>query len=90
MPDEWRVPESYGIGDQRVWRGVKLVCTKHHYAGDAATHPWDPGDGWKVEKAATLWAPNGRVESEKLRNRALDQPEGRLRAIMMEACHVPA
>lgn len=63
----WRVPCKYEVGVHVTWEGVRLVCTRAHYAGDAAVHPWDPGDGWSAAKAATLWAPNGEVEAARLR-----------------------
>lgn len=63
---DWHVPHHYKLGDRVMWDGVDLVCTRDHYAGDAAGHPWDPGAGWKATKAATLWAPNGPDEWENL------------------------
>lgn len=45
---------------------VRLVCTRSHFAGHAAEHPWDPGAGWGPAVAATLWAPDGEVEAAKL------------------------
>jgi hypothetical protein len=63
---EWRVPHHYKLGDHATWFGVRLVCTRDHYAGEAAEDPWDPGAGWPEKKAATLWAPNGPVEAKKL------------------------
>jgi hypothetical protein len=62
----WEAMHLYKVGDQRCWLSVHLVCTRRHYAGDAAEHPWDPGDGWTPEKASTLWTPNGEEEAKKL------------------------
>jgi hypothetical protein len=59
--------EFYSLGVRAQWRGVMLVCTLAHHAGENADHPWDPGWGWSAEKAATLWAPDGDVEAAKLR-----------------------
>ena len=64
--EDWGVPHWYHLGDRAMWRGVELVCTRDHYAGDAAEHPWDPGCCWPKWKQSTLWAPNGPVEVVKL------------------------
>lgn len=67
VPEDWCSSAPYGIGHQVLWAGVRLVCTTDHYAGDAAVHPWDPGAGWSVPRAAALWAPAGPEEARKLR-----------------------
>lgn len=64
---EWESPHPYIVGVRVVWRGVTLTCTLPHYAGDQAEHPWDPGDGWKVPKNASMWTPDGDVEAARLR-----------------------
>ena len=53
----WRVPAPYDPGDVVQWNGLRLVCTREHYAGEYAVHPWDPGDGWSERARATLWRP---------------------------------
>lgn len=83
----WVTRHAYSVGDRATWEGVALVCTRNHYAGDAATHPWDPGNGWCVEKAATLWTPNGPIEVERLGNLRKQLSGGhhlRLFALIME------
>lgn len=50
---------GWDAGDIVRWRGVRLICTTGHYAGDKAEHPWDPGWGWPAQIAATLWRPLG-------------------------------
>lgn len=47
----------YEPGASCRWRGVKLICCTSHYAGIAATHPWDPGWGWTRQDANALWEP---------------------------------
>lgn len=64
---EWEAPETYELGSKVIWKGVRLTCTREHFAGDAAVHPWDPGHGWDEAKAATLWTPDGEVETARLR-----------------------
>lgn len=64
---------KWAVGDRCVWRGITLVCCTGHYAGDAADHPWDPGHGWPVERAAALWAPDGDVETARLRAMLIDK-----------------
>lgn len=63
----WKTPHPYVEGVRVTWEGVRLVCTRGHYCGDSAWHPWDPGSGWAPEHAATLWAPDGPDEDRKLR-----------------------
>ena len=62
----WDVPHHYRLGDHAIWCGVDLVCTRDHYAGWAASHPWDPAVRWPAKKAPTLWTPNGPDEAAKL------------------------
>lgn len=83
----WTAPASYSVGEHREWRGVRLVCTREHYAGDAAEHPWDPADQWSAQKAATLWTPSGPEEVGRLASlmvAAQDEDE-RLYAVISEA-----
>jgi hypothetical protein len=88
--DVWEAPAPYVLGVQVFWRSVRLVCTRAHYAGDAAHHPWDPGYGWDAVKASTLWAPDGEDESKKLYRAIYSEPnfsqedEVRLRQIVGE------
>lgn len=64
---DWKTPHGYIEGIRVTWRGVRLVCTRGHYCGDSAWHPWDPGSGWHPRDAAILWAPDGPDEERKLR-----------------------
>jgi len=52
----WR-QGSYEVSEAVYWRGVRLICCRAHYCGDAADHPWDPGWGWSAPKASALWEP---------------------------------
>jgi hypothetical protein len=64
---EWRPGTFYNVGDHVQWQDVELVCCRIHFAGDGANHPWDdPGSGWSVYTACTLWAPLGEDEFRKL------------------------
>jgi len=56
---EWKAPHPYVEGVRVTWRGARLVCTKGHYCGGSAVHPWDPGDCWRPQHAALLWSPDG-------------------------------
>lgn len=81
----WMAPRAYKVGDHVTWHGVRLVCTREHYAGEQARHPWDPGDGWTPEKAAALWTPNGKGEAGRLRAVAFASSAERLRAVLRAA-----
>lgn len=70
---DWRADHPFVLAVRVLWRperathAVRLVCTTDHYAGPLAAHPWDPGVGWPVLRAAALWGPDGEIEAEKLR-----------------------
>jgi hypothetical protein len=55
MKTSWHAPHAYRVGDVAWWNGVRLVCTRHHYAGGSASHPWDPGWGWDEAERSRLW-----------------------------------
>jgi hypothetical protein len=88
----WQVPNPYVFGVCVVWQGVRLLCTRDHYAGGDALHPWDPGHGWDVLKAASLWTPDGDVNTARLLGMAaaleLTPENERLRMVMSIAAGI--
>jgi hypothetical protein len=80
IPAEWAAPESFSPDDRVLWRGAELVCLVDHYAGQRATHPWDPGGGWRSPRAAGLWAPGTAESAETLR--AMEVGDGRLQDVL--------
>lgn len=89
----WETEESYHVGDHVRWGKARLVCTREHYAGPAAEHPWDPGHGWGVLEAAALWTPISHAHKKNLLSELgviVQEPDDtrRLEAVILAACGV--